>query len=104
MKLPASVRVGYRDYAIEAWPASHAHASSRYGECDTLNGVIRVMDGLPGLVTAEILLHEVFHAAWEAGCLDDKDDQERTVGVLSKVFVQVWRGNPALRECLMLAV
>jgi hypothetical protein len=32
VKLPASVRVGYRDYRIELWPASEASAARNFAE------------------------------------------------------------------------
>ena len=96
MTLPASIRVGYRDYAVEAWPPREASASERYAECDRVNQIIRVRDDLPEQLTAECLLHEVIHAAYDMACIDIGDSEERTVSALGNQLSQVIRDNPDL--------
>lgn len=106
MKLPTTIRVGYKDYAVELWPAAIANAERALGQCDPLAAKIYVCEGLFDIETAKVLMHEVFHALWDVGCLHAAadHDEELAVSVLSNGFMQVWRDNPALRECLMLAV
>jgi len=94
MALPKSIRVGYRDYAIESWVPALASAAGRWGECDRMNMVIRIRDDLLPSVTAEVLLHEVIHAAYQMGALDSDDKEERVVEVLGNQLAQVWRDNP----------
>lgn len=94
MQLPASIRVGYRDYAIEKWMPALASASGRFGECDRLNLVIRVREDLPASITAEVLLHEVIHAAYANGALEAGDGEERVTETLANQLSQVWRDNP----------
>lgn len=93
MNFPASIKVGFRDYRIESWPAREASASNRFGECDRTNSVIRVRDDLPPQVTAMLAMHEMLHAAWENGDLPGTDE-EKTVAVLANQLAQIVRDNP----------
>lgn len=95
MKLPKTIRIGYHDFAIEAWPSAIAQASDRLGECDKLNNIIRVSDNLNDRTAANTLLHEVMHACWYIAGLEANDSEERTVNCLSNQLAQVWRDNPA---------
>lgn len=96
MDMPKTIRIGYRDFSVESWPSAIAMASDRLGECDKLNGILRVSDNLDGIKAANTLLHEVMHACWELAELDDKDEEEKTVGCLANQLTQVWRDNPKL--------
>jgi hypothetical protein len=95
-EMPKSIRIGYRDYAVEHWPTNIATASNRLGECDRMNFVIRVREDMNPQLTAEVLLHEVIHAVWEMGCMGDppSGDEERCVNILGNQLTQVWRDNP----------
>ena len=95
-ELPKSIRVGYRDYTVEEWPANLASVSNRWGECDRRNLGIRIQQDLLPAMRAEVLLHEVIHAAYEMGALDEKDGEERIACVLGNQLTQVWRDNPEL--------
>ena len=95
-ELPKSIRVGYRTYAVEDWPAIQASAAARWGECDPTNLVIRVRVDLAQMIRAEVLLHEVLHAAYDMGRLEPGADEEKTVSVLANQLAQVWRDNPDL--------
>ena len=94
MSLPDTIKVGHLDYRVEAWPAREAHANSRMGECDRGNLVIRVREDLPPQLGAECLLHEVCHAVYDNGTLQDGDSEERVVSALARGLSQVWRDNP----------
>jgi hypothetical protein len=96
VRMPEAIRIGYRDYEVQSWKSSEASASERYAECDRINQVIRVRDDLPEQLTAECLLHEVLHAAYDMGGIDPGDGEERTVTVMSIQLSQVIRDNPAL--------
>lgn len=92
-RLPDTIRVGYLDYTIEAWSAAHATTADRIGECDRQNSIIRVRDDLPPQKTAEVLLHEVLHAAYDMGCVGG-EDEEKTVSIFGRQLTQIWRDNP----------
>lgn len=94
--LPKSIRVGYRSYRVEPWAAREASATSRWGECDRMNLVIRIRDDLVAQVQAEVLMHEVIHAAYSNAALQKDDDEERLVEALGNQLTQVWRDNPDL--------
>ena len=104
MKLPATIKVGYRDYTVEAWEPITASANRRLGESDHFGLMIRVRADIPAQIKAEVLLHEILHCAWWVGAVEDKDDEERTVSVVANVMSQVWRDNPEfvafMSECL----
>lgn len=105
MNLPYTLKIGYRDYAVDYLPTAVAVAGAMLGQCDTRIPEISVREGLTDLDTAQVLLHELFHAIWDSGCLHTMEPTEETVvSVLSNGFMQVWRDNPDLREFLILAV
>lgn len=92
--LPKSIRVGFRTFTVEQWDSRKAVAASCYGECDKLNGVIRVDTQFGPEKAANTLLHEVLHACWCIGYLDDEAKEEPVVGTLANQLTQVWRDNP----------
>jgi hypothetical protein len=93
-ELPASIRVGYRDFAIKAWSARDAEAAGDDGYCDKLNGIIGIREDLDAIEKLVTLCHELKHAAWKVGCLPQSADEEAAVSVLSNIDVQIWRDNP----------
>jgi hypothetical protein len=92
--LPDAIKVGHLDYVVEAWPAREANSNDRIGECDRNNLVIRVREDLPPRLMAECLLHEVCHAVFDNGTLQDGDSEERVVSAMARGLSQVWRDNP----------
>jgi hypothetical protein len=91
--LPKEVRVGYRTFKIEPWASIDAAVNDRLGECDVILGVIRVHEGLPPSVAAEVLLHEIFHAVWRIGACDG-GDEEKVVTVFGHIMTQILQDNP----------
>lgn len=94
--MPATIKVGYRDYQVIDWSQAEGTAADAYGDFDRLSGVIHVRDDMPAAFTAEILLHEVLHAAYEMGELTAGDGEERIVSVFAKHLMQIIRDNPDL--------
>lgn len=97
--LPATVRVGYRDWRI-ACDGSDYNRGGMTGLCDTDAGVI-ALDGdqRQGMdEIAAVLVHELLHACWYTGGLEKirNLDEEATVTILANQLTQVWRDNPAL--------
>lgn len=95
IELPKSIRVGYRTYIVEAWPAIEASGEGRFGEHSPLSGVIRVRDDLDPVEKANTLLHEVLHAAhFVGGIQGGNKSEEDTVIILANQLAQIWRDNP----------
>lgn len=96
---PTTVRIGYRDYSIERWDPRLARANRSMGETCLLTAKIRIDAQLlefDPVEAANTLLHEIMHAAWLDGGLEDEDKQERTITVLANQLTGIWRDNPAL--------
>lgn len=94
MNLPKSIRVGYRDYTVIDWQREDAEGAARFGECDKNRAIIKVCLDYGPAKSANTLLHEVLHAAYMAGRLNDKEPEEKVVSVLSDQLSQIWRDNP----------
>ncbi len=73
-----------------------ASARDVFGECCTSTGIIRVRTDLDPVKLANTLIHEVLHACFYIGDIEDDDKQERTVTILANQLTQVWRDNPEL--------
>lgn len=92
--LPLHIRVGAIEYRVVEWSFSESNKADRYGECDFENRVIRVRETLNDDDKARILLHEVFHAAWDMGGLEEHCAEEKAVTVLANQVTAIWRDNP----------
>lgn len=90
MKLPETLRIGYRDFTVEAWAKPPIEVA---GECDTNWGAIKVDTQYGPERTAEVLLHEVLHAAYRNGGIEQGDSEERVVTILANQLSQIWRDN-----------
>jgi hypothetical protein len=95
--LPASIRVGYRDFKIEVWPKPK---NDRFGECDAATGVLRLNPDLEGDHQVYIVLHELFHAIHDTAGLSESSTEEQIVGAYSGFLLQVWRDNPGFRSLM----
>ena len=100
MELPKSIRVGFRTYRIEDWRPQSAASRGVYGEHSSMEGEIRIDRSYGPIKTADTLLHELLHACFAVGALQDNDDEERTVTVLAHQMTQVMRDNRELVEWL----
>lgn len=95
-KLPEKVRVGYRDFAVRPMKPLEATSKDIFGECDLTMAEICVRDDLHPVKAANTLLHEILHAAYYIGDLDDTDKQEKIVTVFANMLSQIWRDNREL--------
>lgn len=93
-ELPKSLRIGYRDYTVEWWPTRQADQEGKLGLCNRDEATIKIAEGYDSFLTAEVLLHEVLHAAYHMGCIDPSADEEKTVSILGNQMTQIWRDNP----------
>jgi hypothetical protein len=104
MTFPKSIRIGYRDFAVEDWDTKHASSAGRYGECDKANAVIRIDTSYGPVKAVSTLLHEVMHGCYDIAGITDEDNEERTVTQLSNQMTQVFRDNPELLAYLKTAL
>lgn len=96
---PSPIRIGGLDYEVKLWERRAADNSNAYGICDRETCVILIAEGLVPQREAEVLLHEVLHAAYDcAGLNAIRADlsEERTVGTLTHQLIAIWRDNPKL--------
>lgn len=92
--MPTTVKIGWRDFAIEEWEHIKANAARRYGEQSDVEGKIRVDISFGHQRAAETLLHEILHAIHNVFDLGKSPDDERIVTVTSNGIATVWRDNP----------
>jgi hypothetical protein len=93
-KLPASIKVGHRDIAIELTPASELDGA--YGDYSTDKQLIRISCDLKPQSMAGTVIHELLHACWPNHWSLVGDVQETIVSALEPALSQVWRDNPEL--------
>jgi len=98
-KLPASLRIGPFTYQVESLPKPAAIEEGVYGDCDLDNNHIRIAAGMSAPRRAETLLHESFHAMFNASSLKGtraiERHEEAIVSALSNTMAQFMRDNPA---------
>lgn len=99
--LPDSIRVGPFVFKIELWTNNQALGAARWGEFSSIEQTLRFQrDYATAHQVVDIVLHELGHAIWWACAIEDKDDQERTVGMLATGWHGVYRDNPWLLDWL----
>ena len=94
LKLPAKVKVGAWEYAIESWSIPDAEDLGKWGDCSHSQRRIRISESCNRKQAAQTLLHEILHATvfvW--GCAKD-DSEERLVGALGEGLSAIWKDSP----------
>lgn len=92
--LPAHIRVGAVTYRVLAMSADTSRATGQDGACDSCGRIIWINEDLNPDDRARIFLHEVMHAAWNMGALDDTAPEEKAILVLANQLSAIWRDNP----------
>jgi hypothetical protein len=96
-RLPAKIRVGPFDFAIEKWSPSRSAERSSYGECSTIEQRISIqIDHVTRFKAVDTVLHEISHAIFWAYGIEDEDKEERIVGTSASAWAAVYRDNPWL--------
>ena len=101
---PTVMRIGPHDYTVEDWEPAKAAIAGRYGECGTVDRVIRVSRAHGPRRAADTFWHEVLHAIFYEWQINDRDKEERTVATLSGALVAAWRDNPEAFDWLKEAI
>lgn len=98
MKLPRWVKVCHRKYKIVEWTPTQALAVNRFGECSSVEAIIRV-DLSHGLEKArDTLLHEILHAIYYEWGIQDEDKEERVVSTFAKGLTQAMADSQECRK------
>ena len=94
--LPESIRVGAYDIAI-LLRDRHLTTRDLLGQYDQDAEVISLSTGFENSTkVVETFIHEVNHAVYRQGGLENGDDEERIVLVMSHGQAQIFRDNPWL--------
>jgi hypothetical protein len=103
--LPASIRVGPFDFAIDPMSAERAMGQSRFGEFSACEGHIAIQLDMPcPIKAADTFLHEVGHAIFWTYGIEDDDKEERTVSLFGTGWTQVFRDNPWIMDWIKKAL
>lgn len=104
MKLPASVRVGFKDYSVAPYPKGAQEESGNWGRTKHAGGEIWVHDTPDTREAANTLIHEILHACFHVGGLDyPNNEEEAIVNTLANQLSGVFRDNPDLIRWLLRA-
>ncbi len=96
---PSRVRIGGFVYKIEWMDGNWTSSVNRYGECSSVNQVIRINDTISTERTASTFIHELTHAIIDwFGINSEKMTDEDAAHALGKCFPIIWRDNPAAFE------
>lgn len=100
MELPKKIKIAGYDIDVVRYEGSAARASEVFGEFSCIENVIYIDTTIKDIQILDTLIHEINHAIYWIYSLEDEDEEERTVSVLSTAWVQVYRDNPELLELI----
>lgn len=104
-ELPESIKIGYRNYKLEAWKQTVATANEASGQFFITAGVLGYNQEEKGVSHANTILHEIMHGIiyqWNME-LDDKVE-ETVVSGLANGLTTVFVDNPQLLDYLRLKI
>jgi len=99
MDRPTKIRILGFLFTIEYFDKSISDISEKMGWCDVTNQKISICDSYSPTRTAEILLHEIMHAIYDAMGIQipekySEDIDEYLVTTFSKGLISVMYDNP----------
>ena len=98
-RLPATVRVGAHDFHILLLGPNAVIAEGKNGLFSSSCQTIEIGTTLPTrYAVVDVVLHELAHAIFWTGGLEDKDDEERTVERFGGGLTGLFRDNPWLLD------
>ena len=105
VKIPQSIKVGYRDYKLEKWKQTIANAGDAHGQFFAKEGVIGYTEEEKGVSHANTILHEIFHSIIYQWNIDlDEKMEEIVVNGLTNGLTTVFVDNPELMDYLKLKI
>lgn len=102
MKLPDSVKVGYRTYRIEPSTRDESDNNESAGLCSHYQGLIKSQCHGLKVDCANTLLHEILHCCMDAGQAGlDTETEERAVTAAANHLIGVMQSNPEVIRWIM---
>lgn len=94
LRLPKSLKIGYKTYTVrDMTETERIHSNSRGITYDDKGLLVVCTEKGDRQEQLNTLLHEILHACYHVGNLQDDDDEERTVHGLANVLLQVLTDN-----------
>ncbi len=102
MKLPKSIKVGYKTYDVGTFPSTVTGATNTLGITDHASGRIHIAEDTHEDEKVCTLIHEILHTLfYESGVEVDPEIEERVCSILDRGLVRVMRDNPKIFEDIM---
>lgn len=101
-KIPSKIKLGPYLYRIEMVKSlQDGKGTDLMGHCKSGEHLIELREELPPDRERAVLLHELMHAMWEMGALEEETKEELAVLILSPLLLGVMKENPKLMEYLL---
>lgn len=92
-----TLKVAGYDFQLLIWNNHEANGANRYGECSSIEQVIRIrQDFATPFKAVDTLLHEIMHAIFWAYGVGEDDKEERMVAMFGTALMTLHRDNPWL--------
>lgn len=99
MKYPASIKIGFLDYAVVEVAAANMPGAD--GHFRMGSGQITLADDMPPAYAVKVLLHEIFHGIYDHGAMQNGSlTEERIVDTFAVGLATVIRDNPGFAKWL----
>lgn len=98
------VRAGHRTYRIKPYSVMEAEDDKARAMTYVNQGLIRINPHTNPDEQAELVLHEITHALWDAHKMPEKATEEQVADFIGRAFAQLFRDNLALIGAVQAAV
>jgi len=98
--LPEKIKIGPHVFTVISRDQAWFDENRMYGRMYSTELTIEVCLNFSPTVVLDTFLHEVLHAVYFVYGMECKDNEERTVGVMSTGLTQVLVDNPTLLKCI----
>lgn len=96
VKLPKTVKIGHFVFDVLPMGTPEREAANAYGVFESKYLQIRLDMNAPEKIIIDSFLHEILHGIWWVFGMDDEDNEERTIRVMSTGLATVFADNPGL--------
>ena len=104
-ELPESIKIGYRNYKLEAWKQTVATANEASGQFFITAGVLGYNQEEKGVSHANTILHEIMHGIIYQWNMElEERAEESIVNSLTNGLTTVFVDNPQLLDYLRLKI
>ena len=96
LKLPDRIKVGPYQFFVREHDHAWLQETGMYGSCHVGTLTIDVVTTVDPIMVLDSLIHEIYHAIYHTFDIEDADNEEKTVTLLSTGFTGVLMDNPKL--------